>query len=114
MIIDGYTFGRISIDGIEYDRDLKIIDRRIFPNWWRKSGHRVEPDDISDILAEKPDIVIIGKGSPGRMMPAPSLPRLLEEQGIQFIALPTAQAVSEFNRLLATGGKIAAGFHLTC
>ena len=113
-MIDDYEFGRMSIDGVIYRRDLKIIDRRVFPDWWRTGGHRVEPADVSDILAAQPDIIIIGKGRPGRMIPAPALIRLLEDKGIQLIQRPTAEAVVAFNRLTGTGKTIAAGFHLTC
>ncbi len=114
MRIDSYTFGSISIDGIVYRNDIKIIDNSVVPNWWRKSGHNVVFEDVGDILAAGPDVVIFGNGDPGQMRPDPSLADHMAEKSIEVISLPTAQAVEEFNRRVAENKKIAAGFHLTC
>jgi len=35
-----------------YSSDLKIINGKVFPEWWRKSGHIVNAEDIHDILKE--------------------------------------------------------------
>jgi hypothetical protein len=38
----------------------------------------------------------------------------MERQGIQLLALPTAQAVGVFNALRTQGKRVAGAFHLTC
>ena len=114
MEIQRYSFGNIVINGIHYTDDIKIIGKKVVPDWWRKSGHRVEPEDISDILAAEPDIIILGKGQPGQMAPTRALVDLLKERNIELIEKPTKEAVATFNKLHQNGKNIAAGFHLTC
>jgi len=114
MKIQRYSFGNIVINGIHYTNDIKIIGKQIVADWWRKSGHRVEPEDISDILEARPDIIVLGKGDPGQMVCTPSLTDLIEKKNIRLIEKATKDAVADFNRLHQEGKNVAAGFHLTC
>ncbi|MGM0453468.1 MAG: Mth938-like domain-containing protein [Thermodesulfobacteriota bacterium] len=114
MQIESYSFGSISIDGTIYRKDIKIIDNSVMPDWWRKSGHNVVFEDVADILAAGPDVVIFGKGDPGQMRPDPALVNQMAEKGIEVVSLPTARAAEEFNRRVKENQKVAAGFHLTC
>ena len=113
-MIEQYSFGRIVISGRAYGADLKIINGRVIADWWRKAGHMVEVDDVNDILAAKPDYLVIGKGKPGLMQVSGQLAAELKGRGIELVAEPTASAVDTFNRLAAAGRQVAAGFHLTC
>jgi len=47
------------------------------------------------------------------MRPEAELTRLLSDRNIEFIALPTDQAVREFNQRAAKE-KVGGCFHLTC
>lgn len=114
MRIEDYRFGSIRINGKTYKNDIKIINNSVKPEWWRKNGHLVTRGDLADILEAGPEVVIIGKGSPGQMKLEPQLAKELGEKGIELIAKPTSEAVNEFNRLLGENRNIAAGFHLTC
>lgn len=113
-MMENYSFGRIVIAGTAYTSDLKIINGKVISHWWRKAGHAVEQDDIVDILAAKPHVVIIGQGNPGMMRVTAELKDELGRLGIALIEEPTAKAVATFNRLFDAGKNIAAGFHLTC
>jgi len=113
-MIDDYAFGRIIINGQQYSNDLRIIQGIVVPEWWRISGHLVEPDDVTDIMGSNPDIIILGKGSPGMMQSSESLKNLLKSRNILLHELPTKEAVSLFNTLSRESKNIAAGFHLTC
>ncbi len=67
-MITGYSFGKICVNGIWYDRDLKITATGIVrPDWWRISGHICSRKDVQDLLRDEPDVLIIGKGKPGFM-----------------------------------------------
>ena len=114
MKIETYRFGSIRIDGTTYTNDLKIISSLVVPDWWRKTGHRVDADELSDIIEVGPAILVLGTGEPGNLRPAPGLSGELEKKGISLIAEPTARAVETFNRLHAQQQNVAAGFHLTC
>ncbi len=113
-MIEKYSFGNIVIDGRCYTHDLKIIQNKVVPDWWRKNGHAVESDDIRDILDIKPDILILGKGSPGRMKCTEKLCRVLERSCIELIEQKTSDAIKTFNSLQKGLKNISAGFHLTC
>lgn len=113
-MIAGYQFGSILIEGKSYHRDLKILEGRVLPDWWRKEGHRLTPEDITDILSTRPEILVVGMGEPGRMRVSDTLRTLLAEADIQLVEEPMAKAVETFNRLYREGKKVAAAFHLTC
>lgn len=113
MITD-YAFGKISINGTWYHKDLMIIKGEVIADWWRSSGHRCTPSDIKHILEARPATVILGRGSAGMMQPTTELIATLQESSITLIAEPTAEAVKTFNRYNAKGENVAAGFHLTC
>ncbi|MFP4194302.1 MAG: Mth938-like domain-containing protein [Desulfobacterales bacterium] len=114
MRIEDYRFGSIRVDGTTYKNDIKIVDNCVKPEWWRKKGHLVTREDLADILESGPEIVIIGKGSPGMMNTDEKLAQELENKGISLIVRPTQEAVKEFNRLQEENRNVAAGFHLTC
>ena len=62
-----FSFGRIVVDGQICNSDIKIVRGQLVPDWWRKSGHTVEIEDLQDILDSDTAILVIGKGQPGYM-----------------------------------------------
>ncbi len=112
-MITQYDFGKICINGTWYQHDLRINDGTVLPDWWRTSGHACDVEDVADILADCPDILILGRGKPGMMQATSALKRYLQERDIELIQQPTMEAVKTFNDLYRQK-KIAAGFHLTC
>ena len=113
-MIEQYAFGTIVVNGVNYNNDIKIIQGTVVPEWWRKSGHFVDVDDIQDILKAKPDILVIGKGQPGQMKSTDALRKFLKNRDIGLIEEKTSEAVEVFNRLFKKGKNVAAGFHLSC
>ena len=113
-MIDDYSFGRIKVNGQAYTADIMIIDGRVVGSWWRKTGHRVELDDIGEILAARPEVLVIGQGKPGLMKVTDALEKELREKKIRLISQNTSRAVQTFNRLTAEGCRVCGGFHLTC
>jgi len=114
MMIEDYRFGSITVEGREYLKDLKIVQGRVMPGWWRKEGHSVDIEDMDDILSAMPDILVVGMGQPGRMQVSESLQRALAEARIRLIEEPTPQAAKTFNQLSEKGLNVAGAFHLTC
>ena len=113
-MIEHFSFGSIIIDGITYTNDIKIIQGKVIPTWWRKNGHQVNIEDIHDIIDAKPNILVLGKGKPGLMKSTPSLCEFLKQNGIELIEEKTSKAIKTFNRLFKQGKHVCAGFHLTC
>jgi hypothetical protein len=89
---------------------LKLFEGRwsrtggqVVSDWWRKSGHRVDVEDIADILESRPDIVVIGKGSPGLMKTSTHLRESLAANNIVLIEKKTSKAIEVFNKLSQEG-----------
>ena len=114
-MIEHYATGSyMTVDGHNYRRDLKIIRGQVTGNWWRKQGHRLDTEDIADILSAKPEMLVIGTGYAGNMRIPDSVRAAIENQNISVVAAETAKAVSIFNRLNGEGKNVAGAFHLTC
>ncbi len=113
-MIEAFSFGNIAVKGITYTNDIKIIQGKVVTTWWRKSGHKVDIDDIQDIIDARPDILVLGKGSPGMMKSTRSLCEFLKKNNIDLIEEKTSKAVKTFNRLFKQGKNVCAGFHLSC
>ena len=113
MRIEAYDFGAITIDGTTYTQDLKIIDGKVIPRWWRAEGHRLQVSDIEDVLNARPEVFIVGTGNPGMMAVPDEVRSSLAELGIDLIAKPTRDACDDFNRLADTRPTAFAA-HLTC
>ncbi len=113
MHIDGYVFGRITIDGKSYTSDIILYPDRIDPLWWRKEGHYLQKEDLSGIIEARPDIFIVGTGDMGVMQVPESTIRFLQKHGIEVHVAKTGKAVELFNNKPA-GKKVIGAFHLTC
>jgi hypothetical protein len=113
MKIDSYAFGRIVIEGKTYTSDVIIYPGRVVASWWRKEGHLLHPADLSEALAAKPDVLVIGTGYSGVMrVPRETVDRIAG-QGIEVKVERTSKAVGLFNELQGARTVIAA-LHITC
>jgi len=110
--IDGYDFGRVTIDGHRESKDVIVMPDRVVRNWWRKDGHELVLEDLLEVLDELPERLIVGTGAYGRMKPDPRTLEQLAERGVHVEALPTAEAVDRYNSL--DPARAAAALHLTC
>ncbi|MFO7753730.1 MAG: Mth938-like domain-containing protein [Desulfobacteraceae bacterium] len=114
-MISHYSFGSIVVNGTEYKNDIRITGKgEVVPEWWRRSGHTVEVEDLSLILDDDTETVVLGKGKPGMMKASHELKKYLDQKGIELIEQKTEKAVDTVNRLFRENRKFAAGFHLTC
>ena len=114
MIENCTTGSHMTIGGEKYHQDLKIIHGRVTGNWWRIQGHRLHSDDIEDILAARPEVLVIGTGYAGNMRIPDSVRSVIENHEISIIAEKTAVATTIFNQLYSEGKNVAGAFHLTC
>jgi len=112
--IDSYQFGKMVINQIEYKSDLLIIADSVHPNWRRKQGHSLSPEDLETVIAAGPSILVVGCGAYGLMDIPDQTRRFLKDLNIQLIASDTHKAVQSFNELSQKNDSLAAAFHLTC
>ena len=114
MNVNDYSFGRIVIDGASYSSDVIIMPDRVIDGWWRKQGHKLQIDDLDEVLPASPDILVIGTGCYGKMRVPQETVTFLENQGITVKQADTGDAVKLFNELQKECANIVAALHLTC
>ncbi|MBW2466290.1 MAG: hypothetical protein JRF02_03235 [Deltaproteobacteria bacterium] len=113
-IIESYGFGQMVIDGNTYTKDVIIYpDGSILSPWWRRQGHYLVVEDITELIATVPDIIICGTGAMGVMRISADLKKYLKNRRIELIAQKSSQAVATYNRMSGSS-KIGGCFHLTC
>ena len=114
-MIDAYTFGKMTINGKEFRKDLIILpDGSVLSPWIRKSGHRLTLADLDAVLNSSARILLIGTGKPGLMRPHGTLVNDLQEKGVTAMVMSSRRAVEKFNALAGDKNDVAACFHLTC
>jgi hypothetical protein len=114
MEIEHYSFGRIRIDGLAYDADLIVFPDHVQDHRWRRAGHRLAPEDLASVLADPPQVLVIGAGFYGRMQVPEGTRAALEGAGIALHIANTTEAVQAFNRLQRESARSVAALHLTC
>jgi hypothetical protein len=113
MRIEHYSFGSITIEGKVYTSDMIIYPDRVDASWWRKEGHYLQKADLADIVAAKPELLIVGTGAHGVMAVPESTIAFLESHHINVLVEKTDNAVELFNNQ-PKSKKVIAALHLTC
>jgi putative phosphoribosyl transferase len=112
--IDSYSFGYITIDGVEYHDDLIVFPDKIKSFWWRNDGHILTVEDLQDVLEYKPEVLIVGIGYSGKMHIESSAKSRLKQEGIKLFEDLTGNAVKLFNKHIQNKTRVVGAFHLTC
>ncbi|MBA7688306.1 hypothetical protein ES703_96785 [subsurface metagenome] len=112
-IIDSYRFGQVIVNGKSYTSDVVIFPDRVKENWRRKTSHQLRLDELSEAIAEVPEVLIVGTGAAGLVKVLPEVKQSLETQGIKLIAQPTNEACQIYNQLCQSQ-RVVAALHLTC
>ena len=111
--IENYEFGRVKIDGETYNNDVIILPDRVIPDWWRKQGHQVHIEDIEEIIAAKPEVLIIGTGYYDMLRVLGDTSKKLAEIGCKVIKHKTQEACDAYNQISKTK-RVVAALHLSC
>ncbi len=114
ITIDRCAFGTLLINGTPYGDDLMIRpDGTIISPWRRRRGHQLSMDDLEELIDASPDVIVMGTGMNGGVVPDSGLKDQLAHLTIEFIPEPNDRAVRIFNDLVQKK-RVGAGFHLTC
>lgn len=111
-LVESYGFGKLVVDGAIFKSDVIVTPGGV-REWWRKSSHRVVPDDLPFTPGNLPALIVFGTGMFGRMVVTPEAEEYLRTQGVEFVAAATAKATGLYNQNRALR-PTAACFHLTC
>jgi hypothetical protein len=118
-MINEYKFGKIKIDGRDYENDVQVASGQV-GKWQRAESHYFTTDELEDLIeqgicqGEWPKTIVIGNGHDGVMKIDPAIERRLAEKGIDLVINKTGLAKEEFNKLLAENNNVLGLFHLTC
>ena len=112
-IVDSYQFGLIVVNGESYTSDVVIFPDMVKDNWRRKTSHQLHLDELSEAIAEMPEVLIVGTGAAGLVKVLPEVKQSLEALGIKLIAQPTDEACQMYNQLCQSQ-RVVAALHLTC
>lgn len=114
MKIEACKFGEITIEGKDYTSDVIIYPDRVDATWWRKEGHRLQREDIQEIIQAAPQYLVVGTGQDNRMKIDPQVKSLLEQKGIRLFAAATLEACKIYNDLIKDKKSVISALHLTC
>ena len=110
-MIQHYDFGEIVIDGNSYE-DVKIVSNKAIP-WQYTEHHRITMQDLDEILAVKPKIIVIGTGYSGMLTVKEDVIAYAKQHKIKLLIENTRSAVDSFNKLAKTE-DVCAIMHATC
>ena len=111
-MIQSFSFGKITIDGTTYYSDVIIYPDHVQSKWWRSEGHTLQKEDIEEIVALKPDTLMVGTGHGGLKVPAETAAHI-KSMGIELIVEKTEKVCERYNEISPSQTVIAA-LHLTC
>jgi len=116
--IDSTQFGSITINGETFDHDIiirlsgkikkrkKKLSKKVFG-----SSHTVSRQEAEHVYDEGAELLVFGTGQYGAAKMSEEAEAFLAEQGCRVKALPTPQAIKEYNE---SEGKTIGLFHTTC
>jgi hypothetical protein len=110
--VDSFYFGTIIVDGKKYANDIKITpDGKVGE---KEKSHEITKHDVDEMILLGAELIIIGTGTAGAVKINNDAYVSAQVNGTEIVAMPTTQAVQEFNKLARTKRKVGAIFHLTC
>jgi hypothetical protein len=113
-MIEDYSFGRMTVDGVTYRADVLLYPDHVDASWWRLEGHRLQLEDLADVFAAQPEVLVVGQGTPGLMRVAEATRDAVAERGILLVVAHTAEACVRYNEFLTRAKSVVGAFHLTC
>jgi hypothetical protein len=117
MHVDAFEFGRITIDGVAYDRDVvvdhgKIRKRKKGPSKPRKAEFGHTPLTAAEEIPWKAQRLWIGTGAHGRLPVADDFLEEARRRGVELLTKTTPELVKEINRSLPEDTNLI--LHVTC
>lgn len=117
MHVDAYEFGRITIDGVAYDRDVvvdrgKIRKRKKGPSKPRKGEFGHTPLTAAEEIPWRAQRLWIGTGAHGMLPVADDVREETRRRGVELLMKATPELVRLINRSLPADTNLI--LHVTC
>lgn len=107
-VVTGFGIGWVRIGAQEYRESLIVTPDSIVTHWAPAGFDALEEANFTELLASKPEVVILGTGRAIRF-PHPGLARSLAQAQVGLEVMDTAAACRTYNILAAEGRRVAAG-----
>ncbi len=102
---------QIRIADEVYDATIALTLDKVIRDWPVKPPDELGEDDFTQLLDEKPEIIVLGTG--GRnVFPPRELVFAMARRGVGFEVMDTAAAARTFNVLAGEGRSVAAVLYL--
>lgn len=110
-VVTGEGPGWVRIGAQEYRSGIVLTPDTVVPGWAPAGFDALTDADFAGLLAQMPEIVLLGTGSTIRF-PHPRLTRTLFEARVGVEVMDTPAACRTFNILAAEGRKVVAALIL--
>ena len=110
-LITGYGADFIEINKKKYAQNLLVLADSVFEGWHVGNFADLIEASFNQILALKPEVVLLGTGEMHRFL-HPKIIRKLTESGIPLECMTTAAACRTYNILMSEGRNVAAALIL--
>lgn len=117
MRIDGYQFGRITIEGVTYDHDVvveggRIRKRKKGPSKARKDEFGHTPLTAAEDIPWSASRLWIGTGAYGRLPVSEDLREEARRRGVELLMKATPELAKLINEALPADTNLI--LHVTC
>jgi hypothetical protein len=112
--IDSTEFGSITVNSKKHNSDVIVSYRGSVQKAETQLKHLISKKELGLMLAEEPEIIVIGTGVEGDMQISSDVRRMAEQKGIQILDFQSPEAIKKFNQLCESGRKVVAFVHITC
>ncbi|MCB5191724.1 Mth938-like domain-containing protein [Methylobacillus arboreus] len=106
-LITGYGDGWVEINHARHEHSLIVLPSTLLPAWPVDDFDSLAPEHFSDLLALKPELILLGTGSKHRFL-HPSISGELIAAGISVECMTTEAACRTYNILMAESRQVAA------
>jgi uncharacterized protein len=106
-LLTGLGPGWIRVGAQEYRENLVLTPDRIATGFAPRGFDALDESDFAALLADTPEIVLLGTGATQRF-PKPALLRQLTEAQVGVEVMDTRAACRTFNILIAEGRRVTA------
>lgn len=111
-LVTGYENGWVAINKIQHTSNLILMPNQIIEPWEVKDFANLSAENIAQIAALKPEVVLLGTGAIHRFI-HPKFTTTLTELGISLECMSTAAACRTYNILMGEGRNVAAALLLS-
>lgn len=110
-LFTGYGEGYVMVNGRRFEASLIVLPEQLIENWAPRQFEALTEDNFVELVAIKPEIVLLGTG-PTQRFPHPRLSRALAENRIGLEVMDSYAAARTYNILMAEGRSVAAALIL--